>query len=358
MRRLFFTLITLLSVYCFSQDKVCIIPDTSKAVIIFTSNGCAVIDAEFSLSDSTKVRFAHGNLMYQPSTNKWKIADRQFDIVGGVSTKDPVGTHGTMWVNGKRCTNKVSDRTKYDGWLDLFSWGASGWYGSDKESGEDSTESIDYRKTHNPYGKVTANPYEINSRNNFYLGNSESQGMVGEYANADWGIYHNLELGGTPEESFRSPTYEEWMYLFFERDNAEKLLGHATILINGNNDAPDTLINGVLLLPNDWEERKPVNFHFNDYTHGGNTYNGTNTYTVDEWNYMEGCGAVFLPAAGGASNNNDGDKFNRSGFYWVGTPHNGKVYDINFGPVDAIEIKPNSSRWYGRAVRLCQDIKQ
>ena len=353
------------NVHAYAQHAVsCAVPDTSRAIVLFTSNGGTTIDAEFSLSETKKVRFARGNLMYQPSTGRWKIADRQFDMVGGKSTKEPAGVHGTIWhinsKNGKRerSTNKVN-RNGYEGWLDLFSWGASGWYGSDKSGGEDSTKNCDYRLAHNPHGKVTSNPQEINSNYFFNLGNDPSQGMVGDYANADWGVYHNIELGGTKGNSFRTPTYEEWQYLFFGRENAEKLLALATIRIPGNNGAPDTLINGALLLPNDWESRKPRNFHFKCYSDpsgDGKTYSVGNTYTVDEWNYMEACGAVFLPACGGAASDTGGDKFNRSGYYWIATPVNGKVYDINWGPADPIELKPNTSRWHGRAVRLCQDI--
>ena len=95
------------SIHVHAQRGIsCAIPDTSRAVVLFTSNGGTTIDAEFSLSETKKVRFARGNLMYQPSTGRWKIADRQFDMVGGKSTKVPTGVHGTIWhinsKNGKR----------------------------------------------------------------------------------------------------------------------------------------------------------------------------------------------------------------------------------------------------------------
>ena len=369
MRNFILIVVCVLAVSLRAQEVSCLAPDTSKAIVLFTSNGGTFIDSEFSLSETKKVRFARGNLMYQPSTNTWRIADRQFDLVGGKSNKEPKGVHGTIWhinsKNGKRerSSNQISDRTKYDGWLDLFSWGASGWYGAYYNAAEDSTAAVGTRNSNNPKGKVTCNPWEVNGSANFNLGGNVSQGMVAPYDSADWGVLHNLELGGTPEQSFRTPTLDEWNYLFFERENADKLRALATIRIPGKNGAPDTLINGALLLPNDWEDRKPLNFHYLDYSHGGNTYYDKdkpetwvkNIYTVDEWAYMEGCGAIFLPSCGGASNNSNGDKFNRSGFYWTATPKGGNVYDINWGPDDPIELKP-STRSYSRAIRLCQDI--
>ncbi|MCR5049939.1 MAG: hypothetical protein K6A36_02515 [Paludibacteraceae bacterium] len=342
-----------------AQEISCIAPDTSKAVILFTSNGGTLIDSEFSLSETKKVRFARGNLMYQPSTNTWKIADRQYDFVGGNSNSDPKGEHGTIYVNGVKSTNNVANRAKYAGWLDLFSWGASGWYGAYYNAAEDSTKNVNWRNKNNPQGKVTCNPWEVDGSANYNLGCDIHQGMVAPYDSADWGVLHNIELGGTPEATFRTPTLEEWRYLFYERENADKLLALATIRLIGKNGAPDTLINGALLLPNDWEERKPLDFHFKPYSQGGNRYSmngGYNVYTEEEWNYMEGCGAIFLPACGGGSNNSNANKQNRSGYYWTATLHtDGKVYDINWGPSDAIELKPGT-RSYSRAVRLCQDI--
>ena len=66
------------------------------------------IRAEFSVSDSTKVYFSQGNLQYQASTNTWRFAEHQFDIVG---------------FDNKNISEK------YNGWIDLFGWGTSGYSG-------------------------------------------------------------------------------------------------------------------------------------------------------------------------------------------------------------------------------------
>ena len=53
----------------------------------------------YSVSDSTQVQFASGNLVYRASTKTWSFAKHQYDCIG----KD----------------NENVD-TAYDGWIDLF----------------------------------------------------------------------------------------------------------------------------------------------------------------------------------------------------------------------------------------------
>ncbi|MBQ0154797.1 MAG: hypothetical protein KBS70_08475, partial [Bacteroidales bacterium] len=52
----------------------------------------------FSVSPTTKVTFAPGNLQYQASTNTWRFAEHQYDYVGDANTN-------------------IS--ATYDGWIDL-----------------------------------------------------------------------------------------------------------------------------------------------------------------------------------------------------------------------------------------------
>ncbi len=57
---------------------------------------------KFSVSSSTQVIFAPGNLQYQPSTGKWRFAMHQYDCIGTAN-------------------ENIGDT--YTGWLDLFGWG-------------------------------------------------------------------------------------------------------------------------------------------------------------------------------------------------------------------------------------------
>lgn len=56
----------------------------------------------FSASPSKEVVFAPGNLQYQASTNSWRFAANQYDIIG---------------------TGNNNISSTYNGWIDLFGWG-------------------------------------------------------------------------------------------------------------------------------------------------------------------------------------------------------------------------------------------
>ena len=63
-------------------------------------------DIRFAVSENSYVAFAKGNLQYQASTNTWRFADKQYDVIGEENAN-------------------VSEN--YDGWIDLFGWGTSGY---------------------------------------------------------------------------------------------------------------------------------------------------------------------------------------------------------------------------------------
>ena len=74
----------------------CIWPENLSAAETGTSSGV------FSVSASKKVHFAQGNLQYQASTGKWRIAPNPWDIIG-------------------EANSNISPT--YSGWIDLFGWG-------------------------------------------------------------------------------------------------------------------------------------------------------------------------------------------------------------------------------------------
>ena len=117
----------------------------------------------------------------------------------------------------------------------------------------------------------------------------------------DWGI--NV-IGTDTANTWRTPTKDEWEYIFLHRPNAARLFGMGSV---------DT-INGVIILPDVWHTPAGVTFTPNTadarysltLTADGLTYtqNGDNSpfdlnpYTLEQWHLMEAAGAVFLPAAG------------------------------------------------------------
>lgn len=155
----------------------------------------------FSVSDSAKVYFSQGNLQYRATTNKWRFAKNQYDIIG-------------------RKNSNIS--LSYKGWVDLFGWGTSGYNGK------------------NPYMTST-------SFSDYGDGSNDMAGT-----NYDWGVYNAIHNGGNSTEMWRTLTYEEWSYVLFNRTDANVLKGSATV--NG--------VTGMILLPDDWSI--PVGLTFNN----------------------------------------------------------------------------------------------
>lgn len=219
------------------------------------------IKAAFSVAKDKKVYFSQGNLQYQASTNTWRFAENQWNFVGKCKVtqyypNQPQDT-GNVFVDGVRCENENISPT-YNGWIDLFGWGTSGW-----KSGA---------KAYQPYDTSTA-------KNDYYQG-----GATGNSANIDWGVYNPISNGGNEAGLWRLPTIMEWEYLLVSRPNYSEKRGTATV--NG--------VKGLILLPDDWTLPDGVTF-----TGGLENNNFRNCkYTAEEWEKMEANGAVFLPLAG------------------------------------------------------------
>ena len=138
------------------------------------------IQAAFSVSDTKKVYFSQGNLQYQASTNTWRFAEKQYDMIGN---------------------DNSNISSTYSGWIDLFGWGTSGYNG--KSPYMTSTEEGDY-------------------------GNGEND-IAG--TNYDWGVYNKISNGGNQAGEWRTLTNDEWDYLIKERPNASNK--NAAACVNG-----------------------------------------------------------------------------------------------------------------------------
>ena len=123
----------------------------------------------------------------------------------------------------------------------------------------------------------------------------------------DWG---NNVINGDAPNTWRTLTYDEWEYLRYKRPNADNLIAIARIdfaeqpLYNG-----DAYVNGLILLPDNWEEVKPEGLDvkrggFQPKNSAGIAHENNFAYQVistDKWNKLASAGAVFLPAAGSLS---------------------------------------------------------
>ena len=271
-------------------------------------NGLFTINA-----NGDQVYFSQGNLQYQASTNTWRFAENQWDYVGGW---DNNGTYGNVVGS---CNNYIS--STYEGWIDLFGWGTSGW-----ESGAYCYQPWSCTTGHNDY---------------YWPGGNYNNNLTGAFANADWGVYNAINNGGDIAGLWRTLTVDEWMYLLFTRFTNSGIRYAKGMIDN---------ITGVIILPDDWES----SYYTLNGTNETNADYSINIITMANWtNILETYGAIFLPAAGfrgGTSINVCG----MHGSYWSSTSFG---YDLarSFGFYDIGFDVSQSSRSLGLSVRLIFD---
>ena len=198
----------------------------------------------------------------------------------------------------------------YNGWIDLFGWG----------TGDNPTKlSTDY----------------------------------GHYQTfVDWGTN---QIGNDAPNTWRTLSKDEWMYIFYNRPNAQSLFALGSV--NG--------VNGTIILPDNWTTPAGVSFVASTtkglywdgwyyYNSNGNNFSH-NTYTSEQWSKMEQAGAVFLPAIGlrwGTVVSYVG----KNGNYWSSTESNED--DACFVVLSSNNLDPQANyyRSNGFSVRLAQDL--
>ena len=192
------------------------------------------------------------------------------------------------------------------GTIDLFGW-----------SGNQSTEK----------------PWGVNASTN----NSD---YAGEFV--DWGTN---TIANTQPNTWRTLTADEWNYLLNLRKDANQLKGVAQI----------NSTNGLVLLPDNWTLPLGIEFKTGFHTDYGAEFYGTHqTFTPEQWQFMEEAGAVFLPAAG-VRNGNDTYFANTYCNYWTATPSY-DYYAQFLCSNSADAYTDNHDRSNGRSVRLVKDV--
>ena len=235
-------------------DTIAPEPPQDSCVGGFDQNGAS--NALFSVAAGRQVRFSKGNLQYCPSglhsvatggteSGTWRFAENQWDYIGQ--------------------DNANIASPSYKGWIDLFGWGTSGW-----NSGANAYQPRDTSTTCDDY----------------YPNGVQINGLVGDYANADWGVYNAISNGGNQPGMWRTLTSEEWEYLLFNR--AETTVRFVMAVVNGTGGLvifPDTFT-----MPNGMSNPICINSPYSSYS--------DNIYMELQWIQMENAGCVFLPAAG------------------------------------------------------------
>ncbi len=206
----------------------------------FTTLFLGSLNGLFSVGENTQVCFSQGNLQYQASTNTWRFAENQWDYVGeGNGNASPT----------------------YEGWIDLFSWGTSGY----------------------DHGAVCYQPWTQGGQLDHAAYGNRDYDLCDGNGQADWG-YNAISNSGNQERLWRTCKSSEWQYLLQNRQTPSGIR-FAKAVVNGRN--------GLIILPDDWD---PSVYVLNN-TNEGNVSFEANTISAEDWNsLLENNGAVFLPA--------------------------------------------------------------
>ena len=267
----------------------------------------------FSVGVNRQVRFSQGNLQYTTTgthdvagggtaPGTWRFADHQWDTIG-------------------MANSNIS--STYDGWIDLFGWGTSGWSG-----GADAYQ---------PYSTTT-------DYADYYPGGSYTNNLTGTCANADWGVYNAISNGGNKPGLWRTLTKAEWDTLINIRTSASGIR-YAKATVNG--------VAGLIIVPDNWR----VSTYALDSTNAPRTSYTSNTINSLQWPTLENAGCVFLPAAGERVDSTV-NWTGFDGFYWSTTIHySDRASNLGFFGIN-LWSDYYAYRYSGFSVRLVRDVRK
>ena len=308
------------------------------------------VDGKFSINENGgKVYFSQGNLQWSatnsgttPTTHAvadggtapgtWRFGN-PWDFVGGTYGITGYNPDGEPWPGTIAESNNCHASANYTGWVDLFSWGSSGWAGGVMAC--------------QPYS-IVGNPYpHTYAWEHYIVGDNSNNGLVGQYANADWGVYNAISNGGNQPGLWRTLTSDEWEYVIKSREGSR----FCKATVNG--------VKGLILIPDGWDD---ASFALNRINSTGAAFDA-NTISQSTWeNTCAPAGLVFLPQTGKRVCNGMGDHYVVSldlsegyGLYWSSTAKTEtSAYQYNFhsGNVNL----DGGLRYQGLAVRLVRDV--
>ena len=303
------------------EDNILIYTAVYDSIPNPKKNG-ALIKASYKVSDTKSVYFSQGNLQFNAMQGvhatassdsvkgTWRFAENQYDYIGS--------------------TNKEISET-YDGWIDLFGWGTSGW----------NSKTICYQ----PWSTTTTNSY-------YYPGGSSSNDLTGTYANADWGVYNAISNGGDEPNKWRTLTTFEWQYLFKNNKwtlgyikTTDKDLSLCFMLIPETFTAPEGTTVTVLSTTTT-----------STYLMGMSVPS-TNKYTIEQFASLENLGVVALPCGGGRTGTSVDDVGSYGAFWSSSAGGSGAAYLFCFDSA-IVCSNGNTNRSLGKSARLVQDVSK
>lgn len=272
------------------------------------------INGLFSISSDKQVYFSQGNLQYQATTNTWQFAENQWDFIG-------------------EANSNISPT--YNGWIDLFGWGTSGWDNGNVYYQPYDWQHIDDYEQGYGYGPTDGSYYCFD--------------LTGEYAEADWGVHNPISNGGNLPGLWRTLSFKEWAYMLHSRQT-ETGIRFVKAMVNG--------VPGAIFFPDNWNQYVCELNNVNDY----DSYFDCNIISDTLWREsFEANGAVFLPAAGrreGLSVGSWYGAYASSSNYSI--PNQTYYYHLKytwFLAINGYEVATNTMdfKYLGYSVRLVHD---
>ena len=259
------------------------------------------LEGLFSVSENAQVRFSQGNLQYQASTGTWRFAESQTDYIG---------------------EGNANVGESYDGWIDLFGWGTSG-----------------YNHGGNAYQPWSTSEHY----SDYYAYGGAHNHLFEQSGQADWG-YNAIANGGNAENAgWRTLRREEWKYLMEERTTVSGI-HFANACVGGTN--------GMLLFPDDWDG----SYSINNADHYSAEF-ANNVVSYEEWTSLQSAGVVFLPAAGVRAEGTQTAYIQSGSVYWSSTASSNELaYSMYFIVGEKHRDVDANDRVLGASVRPVMDF--
>ncbi len=164
------------------------------------------IHAVFFVSETKRVIFSKGYLQFNPT-------------LGTHTRADGTTASGTWRFAEKQTDYDIKDDSivsaTYDGWIDNFAWGTSGWSGSGATYYQPYEGIINGDVLDNPEGFSDRHP-NLNVYDEYLFGPQGECDLTGEYAYADWGVYNPISNGGNKPGMWRTLKAEEYNFFYYK----------------------------------------------------------------------------------------------------------------------------------------------
>jgi len=276
-----------------------------------------------------KVIFSRGNVQYQASTQTWRFAENQYDAIRG---------------------GNKNISSSWDGWIDLFGWGTTGY----KD------------RRYKNYAKwYETNFYPYSTPKNEATGAAANRNLYGygpDYYDAtvfgltlndssDWGIHFNTQTENENNTGWRTLSRDEWVYLLETRGSEPDYYRLAKVKIND--------VRGLLVFPDNFTWTEDMGVAPVDNLNKGGADFDKYSYDLTQFGKIQEAGVVFLPITG---NRSVKTMYNTTdfGYYWSSTQVNGEnAFILRFAQGDAENYNPQrqNPRFGGYGVRLVRNVQ-